>query len=135
MVVRILICLTLSAICACADPAPLRQWTAADHAQPPEGQADPSRVPQREVSSPAQRAAILWQGLCASCHGQKGLGNGWDFPAGIDFTTAKWQDSLSDEQIIAQIKQGKPPMPAFGTRLTDEELQFLVKHVRSLRAK
>ncbi len=111
---------------------PVREWTPEDHVQPPESQIDPSRVPQRQVTNPAEQTALLWQGLCASCHGSTGRGNGWELQAGVDFTSAKWQKSRTDSQITNQIKVGAAPMPSFANRLTDAEIAALVKHIRGL---
>ncbi len=125
--------LALSAMLGCTDSADsLREWEPADHVQPPDDQVDPNRVPQREVKDASDKASLLWQGLCASCHGATGRGNGWELPAGIDFTSAAWQQSRPDEDLANQIKHGAPPMPAFGGRLTDAEIASLVEFIRGL---
>lgn len=122
--------LALSVV-SCSDSADsLREWGPEDHVQPPDDQVDPNRVPQREIKGASDKASLLWQGLCASCHGATGRGNGWELPAGIDFTSAAWQQSRQDEDLASQIKHGAPPMPAFGARLTDEEIASLVEFVR-----
>jgi len=40
----------------------------------------------------------------------------------------------SDEQIIKQIKNGKPPgMPAFGRAFSDEQINAIVAYIRALK--
>jgi mono/diheme cytochrome c family protein len=40
----------------------------------------------------------------------------------------------SDEEIIRQIKNGKPPgMPAFGKSFNDEQIQAIVSYIRNLK--
>jgi mono/diheme cytochrome c family protein len=66
------------------------------------------------------------------CHGVDGKG----FPAikTPDLTDPKWQAANSDEEITEVIKNGKKgtPMPAFADKLKDEEIQMVVKFIRTL---
>ena len=85
------------------------------------------------ASAPAGgEAAALYQSLsCAACHGADGKGNATmkDIP---NFADAAWQKKATDAEMIAVIQNGKPPMPAYRGRLTDEQLKALVSHIRSL---
>lgn len=78
--------------------------------------------------------AALFKQKCSMCHGPDGKG----FAAikTPDFTDPKVQASLTDEQIVETIKNGKKgtPMPPFKDKLKDEEIQALLKHIRSLNS-
>lgn len=80
-------------------------------------------------------AEALYAKNCASCHGDSGRGDG---PSGL-FLKRKPVDlrstevrKLSDDELFARISEGRPPMPGFGRRLTDEERRALVRYVRAL---
>lgn len=118
----------LMAACS-SEPANLRVWTPEDHAQPPETQIDPSRVPQLERPDMTV-GELLWQRNCAVCHGTDGHG-GRD--AKVNFSDAAWQEGIDDVAIARTIAGGKPPtMPSFADLLTPEQIGYLVKHVRTL---
>jgi cytochrome c6 len=76
-----------------------------------------------------QHPSALFIEYCAKCHGQDGTGN---TPKGKqlmarDFTDPEWQSSKKDEQLIKQVTQGSEDMPAFGKKLTKEQIESLVK--------
>jgi cbb3-type cytochrome c oxidase subunit III len=77
----------------------------------------------------------LFNQKCSMCHGADGKG----YPAlkTPDFTDPKVQASLSDEKIVETIKNGKKgtAMPAFGDKLSDEQIHALVTYIRSLAKK
>ena len=85
--------------------------------------------------------AANWTKHCGSCHGKTGKG---DTKAGKkadvkDLTDAKYQAGFTDEQMFKQIKDGmkdkngKEKMKPFGGILSDEEINALVAHVRTLK--
>lgn len=131
-------CVALTALMAgCSDePLPTSTWTPSDHAQPPEREVDPSRVPRapEPTGDPTIRAATaLWRVSCASCHGVEGAGNGPAAPSAMpDLRDPTWQRSRTDEQISSVIRLGRPPMPAFGDTLAPEGITALVQHVRRM---
>lgn len=91
-----------------------------------------SREPSGNPSPQAgdQHPSALFLEYCAKCHGQDGTGN---TPKGKqlmarDFTDAEWQSSKKDEQLIKQVAQGSEDMPAFGKKLTKEQIESLVKN-------
>lgn len=81
-----------------------------------------------------------WDTLCAKCHGADGKGETkMGAKLGVkDFTDAKVQADLKDEDAIKTIKQGKKSaddktlMKAYDA-LSDAEVTALVAHVRSLK--
>ena len=135
--------LTTSLVIGCGgEPAPAREWTPADHAQPSE--PAPERTPQQGAEQEGsgtpqeqiQRAArALFSASCASCHGRDGRGQGEARPPGAqlpDMTTAAFQSSRTDRQLALVIREGRGMMPGFGKQLTEPGIDALVQHVRSL---
>lgn len=77
----------------------------------------------------------LFKQKCSMCHGADGKG----YPAlkTPDFTDPKVQAALTDQEIAETIKNGKKgtAMPAFGDKLSDDQVQSLVSYIRSLAKK
>ena len=127
------------ALVACGSPAPLREWTPDDHGQPAGDDSvdDTAQAPEADGVDPMVRAAqALWNVSCAGCHGREGRGDGISRPPGAtlpDFTASAWQDARSDEAIAKAIHDGRGMMPEFGSKMHDEAISALVKHVRTLR--
>ena len=66
---------------------------------------------------------------CAKCHGEDGKAQ---TPKGKqlksqDFTDAEWQQDESDEDLVKVVTEGGMDMPAFGKKLSKEEIEKLVK--------
>jgi Tol biopolymer transport system component/mono/diheme cytochrome c family protein len=79
----------------------------------------------------------LYLANCVPCHGAAGKGDG---PAGVglnprpgDFTQHMVPGKHTDGQVFLWIKNGFPnsAMPAWGTRLTDEQIWQLVGYLRT----
>jgi len=76
-----------------------------------------------------QHPSPLFLEYCAKCHGEDGKAN---TPKGKqlmarDFTDAEWQSSKSDDKLIKTVTKGGEDMPAFGKKLTAEQVENLVK--------
>jgi len=82
-----------------------------------------------------------WEKNCASCHGMDGKGK---TKAGRlaevkDFTDPKYQETLVDEKMYQQMKEGlkdqkgKERMKPFKDKLTDDEIKALVQFVRGFK--
>jgi mono/diheme cytochrome c family protein len=91
------------------------------------------------VSLRAADAKEIWAKNCAKCHGEDGKGKTkMGEKVGVkDYTDAKIQADIKDEQMAKAIKEGikdgdKTKMKAF-TDLSDDEVKALVSHVRSLK--
>ena len=83
-------------------------------------------------SSPAaaQDAAATYKAKCAMCHGADGKGGKMGTK---DFASPEIQ-SQSDAQLTETITKGKPPkMPAYGTKLSADEIKGLVAQIRSFK--
>lgn len=77
-----------------------------------------------------QHPSALFVEYCAKCHGQDGTGN---TPRGKqlmarDFTDAEWQSSKKDDQLLKQVRDGSEDMPAFGKKLSKEQIESLIKN-------
>ena len=87
-------------------------------------------IPSPYPAAGEQHPSALFVEYCAKCHGQDGTGN---TPRGKqlmarDFTDAEWQSSKKDDQLIKQVRDGSEDMPAFGKKLTKEQIESLVKN-------
>jgi len=80
-----------------------------------------------------QDGATLYGQKCSICHGKDGKGTpAWKAKGQPDFTDPKYQGSVSDQQILASIRDGKGKfMPGFKGKLTDEQISSLVAQVRA----
>ena len=79
---------------------------------------------------PPSPAADLFAINCAGCHGASG--KGVSSVGTPDFTNQQLQANLTDGQIAATIRTGKPDhMPAFGAQLNNEQISALTSYVRS----
>ncbi|MDQ3821185.1 MAG: cytochrome c [Acidobacteriota bacterium] len=81
-----------------------------------------------------EHAKTLFTERCARCHGLDGtsntvLGNMLEAP---NFTDARWwkEGDTSDKRFIKSITEGKDEMPAFGKKLTRQEIVSLIAYVR-----
>lgn len=84
-----------------------------------------SPATQQPAASVDPKVSRLFATSCGWCHqgGGRVAGRGPKL-AGTD---------KSDEFIIRQIKQGKPPgMPAFGKSFNDDQIQAIVGYIRAL---
>ena len=93
---------------------------------------------------PAQEARKLFNTKCITCHGDHGAGDGPNAatldPKPRAFGDAKWQDSVSDEQIKKTIVEGGPAVGKSAAMSANPELQdkpdelsALVKIVRDFK--
>lgn len=92
------------------------------------------------LSAPAADVRHNWTTQCVKCHGSDGKGN---TPMGRklhirDLTDPKVQATLNTAKMRDAIKNGimkngKTEMKAYGSLLSDAEIEALVSHVRQLR--
>jgi mono/diheme cytochrome c family protein len=79
----------------------------------------------------------LYQANCASCHGEKGAGDGMDAASlgtpPTAFTDQEAMASISEAELFQTVTDGvSPDMPAYGDQLSDEQRWALAGYVRSL---
>jgi len=73
----------------------------------------------------------IFKNECQKCHERDGKGTKRGKKLGVpDFTDAKWQASVTDEQLIKIITNGKKKMPAQKNNLSPEEIKEMVRYVR-----
>ncbi len=77
---------------------------------------------------------VLFKTNCASCHGKDGRARTFKakFNHARDLTDPKWQAAITDEHMYESILHGKEKMPAFGKKLSENEVAALVTYVRAL---
>ena len=82
-------------------------------------------------------SADIWKAKCKSCHGEDGKA---DTKTGKkekmdDISTAEWQAKHPDAEIKKVIAEGvkDTKMKAFKDKLSDAEIDGLVKYIRGLK--
>lgn len=72
--------------------------------------------------------AGLYRKHCARCHGLDGRGNprAVDTKPGLDLTTSELMAEGERAEVRRRIVEGEGTMPAFGKKLTAEEIESLV---------
>jgi len=81
-------------------------------------------------------AKATFDAQCAKCHGKDGRAHTTRgrFSHARDLTNAGWQNEVSDERLFNSINQGKGKnMPAYGKKLSDDQIDALVRYVRQLK--
>ena len=94
--------------------------------------ADTAAAPMDEVALGNK----VYADRCVLCHGPEGKGDGVAAaglnPKPRNHTDGSYMKTRTDAELIQVIKTGKGGMPAWGTVLTEQEIQAVLKHVRSL---
>jgi mono/diheme cytochrome c family protein len=93
------------------------------------------------IATHAADSKELWDKNCKKCHGEDGKGKtmmGKKFGA-KDYTSAKVQEELKDDEMAKAIKEGikkdgQTKMKAFGDTLSDEEVKGLIAYIRKFKA-
>jgi cbb3-type cytochrome c oxidase subunit III len=83
----------------------------------------------------AARAKTVFTQNCARCHGSDGRSDtalGKELEAN-DLTDPEWQKKVNDKRIMQSISRGRDAMPAFGKKLSREDIIALCAYVRSLK--
>jgi mono/diheme cytochrome c family protein len=95
------------------------------------------KAPSKVAGNSGADGAALYDSRCSLCHGKDGAGlPNWKSKGQPDFTQPEWQKAHTDEQITESIKNGKGKfMPAFKSRLTDEETGAVVQRIRGFGKK
>ena len=81
-------------------------------------------------------AKATFDAQCAKCHGRDGRAHttrGRQSHA-RDMTSAAWQNEVSDERLFNSITKGRGKnMPAYGKKLSEDQIEALVRYVRQLK--
>jgi cytochrome c551 len=82
----------------------------------------------------ADATADVYKSKCASCHGADGKG---DAPAGKNMKVKDLASDdvqkMSDADLAGVIEKGKKPMPGYEGKLTKDQIDGLVKWIRTLK--
>jgi mono/diheme cytochrome c family protein len=104
------------------------------------GESPAATPPAPSVPAPATPAADLGATVfaqnCSPCHGTQGRGDGPAAralkPSPRNFHDQSYMATRTDAQLLAVIHTGKGSMPAWGTRLTEEQITAVLAHIRAL---
>jgi len=115
-------------------------WTAAhDKDWPVPAEAAKMKNPVAPTPDNLEAAHAIYLDKCASCHGDKGAGDGPQAdmytPAPASFTDAHMMSEMTDGEIFWKMTEGRKPMPAFKRSLSDEQRWQLVNFLRTLAPK
>ena len=101
---------------------------------------DPVSVATSSGGTPGE---IKYQQLCVACHDADGSASGPAAqalnPKPRDLTDASWQDAVDDARIAKVIKLGgvsvglSPTMAPWGQMISDDEIQDIVKLIRTMK--
>jgi mono/diheme cytochrome c family protein len=97
--------------------------------------------PVKPTQEALDRGKTLYQVNCALCHGVEGKGDGkvgeacMPLPPAIGTKSKYPQHSNPDGYFYYNIYSGKNNMPAFGYKLSPEEISSIVLHLRELQNK
>lgn len=119
----------LAALCLCAG-----YIMSASRAEAP----SQKRQEKKESLSPEElaRAKALFNEKCSRCHGEDGRGatHTGELLDAPDFTDEKWwKETKDDDRFVHSVTNGKEAMPAFGKKLTKQEIAALVAYVRRFK--
>jgi len=88
------------------------------------------------AADPVAAGKLVYQARCVLCHGPEGKGDG---PAAAalnpkprNHTDGAYMNSRTDEELLAVIHNGKGGMPAWKSVLSEQEMQNVLKYVRTL---
>ena len=92
--------------------------------------------PAGEVAAGDAQGAAVYTQRCVLCHGAGGKGDG---PASASLnpkprnhTDGTYMNTQTDAQLLEVIHNGKGAMPAWKTVLSEDEINAVLRHVRSL---
>jgi len=81
----------------------------------------------------AQTAESNFKSKCASCHGPDGKGGtAVGKTLGVHDFTSDAVQKQTDAQLSETISKGKNKMPAYGSRLKENDIKDLVAYIRQL---
>jgi mono/diheme cytochrome c family protein len=94
---------------------------------------------QARAEGDAAHGSTLFTRLCAGCHGKDGRGGAHTFMPHVDTLTKKgYIDQMPDEYLAFVIGEGGEAagksayMPAWKSKLSEQDIADLIAHIRSL---
>ena len=86
----------------------------------------------RAAAQDAAAGAAVFKSKCVTCHGADGAGTAMGKSLKVLDLRSSEVQSRSDAELIQVVSDGKNNMPGFKGNLTDDEIQSVVKFVRTL---
>jgi mono/diheme cytochrome c family protein len=85
-------------------------------------------------SGDVARGKTLFVRHCTGCHGPEGGGDGYKFLRGPDPANLRSPSirKKTDADLFQTIHEGRPSMPPWNTRLSQEESRDILAYVRTL---
>jgi mono/diheme cytochrome c family protein len=100
---------------------------------------EPETNVERFTDGDAERGASLYKRYCAGCHGQDGRGGAHTFMPHVGSLTRKdYIEFVPDRDLFEVIDKGGTAtgrnsyMPAWGSKLSDQDIKDVIAHIRSL---
>ena len=87
------------------------------------------------LASAADAGKDIYAGKCAMCHGADGVAKEmWAKKGMKNFNDAAWQKGMTDDAMVKAITDGIPDkkMPSYKDKLKADEIQAVVKYIRTL---
>jgi cytochrome c6 len=88
-----------------------------------------------QADANADPAAKTFKANCMMCHGEDGAGSALGKRLQTPDLRSKQIQDMPSEALEKIVHDGKNNMPAFGTRLDDDQIKKVIAYVRTLRAK
>jgi cytochrome c6 len=85
------------------------------------------------VPAAADDAAALYKSKCQVCHGADGKGTPAGQKLGVKDFHSPEVAKQSDGDLIKTTKEGKGKMPKYEGKLTDDQIERLIKYIHSLK--
>lgn len=105
-------------------------------ASAPSTTSAPAATPAAGTTADSDLGAKVYAQRCVLCHGPGGHGDGPGAaalnPKPRNHTDGSYMNARTDAELLEVIHNGKGSMPAWKGVLTEEEMQAVLKHVRTL---
>jgi mono/diheme cytochrome c family protein len=75
----------------------------------------------------------LYKMRCSACHGVNGNPSGIGMKMGARAYNSAEVAAMKDADLFIIIKKGKAKMPAFSEKITDAQINELVRYIRTLK--
>jgi cytochrome c oxidase cbb3-type subunit 3 len=78
--------------------------------------------------------SATWESYCSVCHGTDGRGETEEGKKkkARNLADPRWLATVSDSRLESSVRRGRDKMPAFGKKLSEEQIKALVAEVRAL---